>query len=160
MSLAGYQRVLIGLLVQPASAFRVARGDFDEADLTDCERERLSAAARDAGVALTRRLHEGWRLTKLLTLLPLTFDVGDDEVMADRVASFWAQRLPTSLYFEDEAASFAQQVARSAPPGSLLQFTAEHEAEHVRRSRDVPARTRRRSRNGAHPLGIHGRTSD
>jgi hypothetical protein len=131
VSLAGYQRVLIGMLVQPASATGVALGEFAESDLTDLERERLKAAAGDPGVALTRRLHEGWRLTKLLTLLPLTFDVADDDVLADHVASFWAQRPPTSLYFEDEAAAFARQVAQAAPPGSLLRFAAEHEADQL-----------------------------
>ena len=131
MSLAGYQRVLIAMLVQPTSAVSVARGEFAESDLTDLERTRLQAAAGDPGVALTRRLHEGWRLTKLLTLLPLTFDVTDNELLAEHVSSFWRQRPPTSLYFEDEAAAFALQVAQAAPPGSLLQFTAEHEARQL-----------------------------
>jgi hypothetical protein len=131
VSLAGYQRVLVGMLMQPASAPSIARGELAEPDLTDPERARLIAAARDPGVALTRRLHEGWRLTKLLTLLPLTFDVGDDDLLADHVASFWAQRPPTSLYFEDEASAFARQVAQAAPPGSLLRFTAEHEADQL-----------------------------
>ena len=131
MSLAGYQRVLIGMLVRPASAAGVARGEFAESDLTDLERARLQAAAGDPGVSLTRRLHEGWRLTKLLTLLPLTFDVADDDLLAEQVTSFWMQRPPTSLYFEDEAAAFARQVAQVAPPGSLLQFTAEHEARQL-----------------------------
>jgi len=41
------------------------------------------------------------------------------------------RRPPTSLYFEDEAAAFALQVAQAAQPGSLLQFTAEHEARQL-----------------------------
>jgi hypothetical protein len=128
VTLAAYQQVFVDLLVRPQTARRVAEGDFGDADLTDLERERLRRQAQDAGVALTRRLHQGWRLTKLLTLLPLTFEVGDDEFLADQVQLFWGRRPPESLYFQEEAVAFAHQVAGVAPPDSLLRFTADLEA--------------------------------
>ena len=126
MSLATYQRAQVAMLVEPDAARRIAGGDLTPwaDDLTATERERLLAQAADAGLALSRKLHQGWRLTKLLTLLPVTFRVGDPALLARLVDTYWRDHLPQGLYFEAEAAAFATFVAAEVPAPSELHDAA------------------------------------
>ncbi|GAA1865216.1 hypothetical protein GCM10009715_10490 [Paeniglutamicibacter psychrophenolicus] len=126
MSLAAYQEAQLAMLRDSRRAWAYSRGDFGDlaARLTGLERERLQSQGLDAGMALARKLHEGWRLTKLLTLLPRTFDVGDPELLSRLVAEFWSATPPRSLYFESEAAEFARIVTRNSPSGTLLHEVA------------------------------------
>lgn len=122
MSLAAYQEGQLAMLRNPGLAGDYSRGDFGHlADrLTALERERLQSQAQDAGMALSRKLHEGWRLTKLLTLLPRTFAAGDPDLLSRLVAEFWSAAPARSLYFEAEAIEFTQLVCRDSPRGTLL----------------------------------------
>ena len=126
MSLATYQRAQVAMLVEPDAVRRIAGGDLAPwaDDLTASERERLLAQAADAGLALSRKLHQGWRLTKLLTLLPTTFRVGDPALLARLVDAYWRDHLPEGLYFEAEAAAFAAFVAAEVPAPSALHDAA------------------------------------
>ncbi len=126
VSLAAYQRAQVAMLVEPDAVRRVAGGDLTPwvDDLTPPERERLLAQAADAGLALSRKLHQGWRLTKLLTLLPITFRVGDPALLARLVDAYWRDHLPQGLYFEAEAAAFAGFVAAEVPAPSALHDAA------------------------------------
>lgn len=129
MSLQAFQRLQTAMVLDKNEAARVAAGDFGVlgADLTALERTRLVSQARDPGMTLTRKLHKGWRLTKLLTLLPLTFRVGDPDSLADLVEEFWCANLPHGLYFEGEAARFAIFLIKRTPEGALLCDTAAFE---------------------------------
>ena len=127
MSLAAYQRAQVAMISEPDAVRRIAAGDLAPwaDDLTAAERERLLAQATDAGLALSRKLHQGWRLTKLLTLLPVTFRVGDPALLARLVDEYWRDHLPQGLYFEAEAAAFAAYVAgRGARPRLLVHDAA------------------------------------
>lgn len=118
MSAASYQRAQARMVLEPAYARRVAAGaDLD--DLTLVEAARLRAQAGDPGLALCTTLHEGWRLTKLLTLLPTVFALGDPDDLAALVREFWDGRRPRGLRFEGEAAEFARLVAERAGAGPL-----------------------------------------
>ena len=126
MSLAAYQRAQVAMISEPDAVRRIAAGDLAPwaDDLTAAERERLLAQASDAGLALSRKLHQGWRLTKLLTLLPVTFRVGDPGLLARLVDEYWRDHLPQGLYFEAEAAAFAADVAERVPARSLVHDAA------------------------------------
>lgn len=126
MSLAAYQRAQVAMIVDPGASARLASGDLApwDDDLTPAERDRLVAQATDAGLALSRKLHQGWRLTKLLTLLPITFRVGDPTLLAGLVGRYWRDHRPEGLYFEAEAAAFAAYVADQVPPGSIVHDAA------------------------------------
>lgn len=106
------------MVLEPSYAGRVAAGLVPE-DLTPVELARLRAQAGDPGLALCTTLHEGWRLTKLLTLLPTVFALADPDDLAALVREFWDGRRPRGLRFEGEAAEFAALVARRAGPGPL-----------------------------------------
>jgi hypothetical protein len=130
MTFEAYQSLQTAMVLDAQQAAPVAAGDFGRfaGALTAEERTRLVSQARDPGMALTRKLHQGWRLTKLLTLLPITFRVGDPETLTDLVAAFWHQNPPQGLYFESEALRFAEFVRTRVPTETLLHDVAGFEA--------------------------------
>ncbi len=152
MTFEAYQRLQTAMVLDAKQAAPMAAGDFGQltGDLSDKERTRLASQARDPGMALTRKLHKGWRLTKLLTLLPITFRVGDPETLTDLVAAFWHNHPPQGLYFESEAMRFAQFVRDHGPPETLLHDAAAFEAAMLGVSD-------RGETGGASPITVHSR---
>lgn len=84
----------------------------DVTDITPTERRRLAAVVDSDGLRITVLLHHGWRLGKLLTVLPRTCELLGPERAAAELKVFWRHRLPASLYFREEAAAFAEHLAR------------------------------------------------
>lgn len=115
MSLRRFQSQLMRLVVDATfreQAAADARMFADDTDLTPRERRRLTAVARSDGLGITVMLHRGWRLGKLLSLLPLTCSILGPDRLAAELRAFWRDRLPDSLYFHDEAVAFADHVAQ------------------------------------------------
>jgi hypothetical protein len=79
-------------------------------DLTPLERERLVAAADSPGMEITRTLHKGWRLSKILTMLPMTHVLLGDELLARELARIWETHPPRGLYFREEAMQFCDHL--------------------------------------------------
>ena len=122
MSLARFQAVQARLVVDPGFRERVAAAGgelVDEVDLTPLERRRLAAIARSEGLRITVLVHRGWRLGKLLTLLPRTCSMLGPDRAAAELDAFWRRQLPRSLYFHDEALAFANHLAAVADDPSL-----------------------------------------
>jgi hypothetical protein len=133
MTLQAFQAAQAAMVLDAGTAARMAEADFGKLsdELTATERERLTSQARDPGMALSRKLHKGWRLTKLLTLLPMSFRVGDPDVLSDLVEEYWRLNLPNGLYFEAEAARFAIMVVEKAGHDTLLYDAASVEAARL-----------------------------
>jgi len=74
--------------------------------LTYLEKRRLETIASQAGVDVMRTLYFGWRLTKVLSLLPFTAALLGDEALARHLRQFWQENKATSLYFIDECLKF------------------------------------------------------
>lgn len=110
MSQTTFQAELARLLID--SDFRTdvrSHGEASlDADLTDRERRRLVAVASDPGLDITRTLHDGWRLSKVLLMLPLTSALLGGERLAEELRNFWPTRVPRSLYFREEAIAFCE----------------------------------------------------
>lgn len=100
MTLAAFQSALAELVAE-------ARDGSGRDDLAAVERQRLAALADDRGVATMRMLYMSWRLTKVLSLLPLSLRVLGDERTAALLRAFWAIRKATSLHFVEECLEFA-----------------------------------------------------
>lgn len=98
MSLQALQSAL-GLLVSGARAAE------NVGNLTESERRSLDDIAQQPGIATVRMLYKSWRLTKILTLLPLTAEILRD-VLADRLVQFWLQRPARGPYFVEECLAF------------------------------------------------------
>ncbi len=117
---------------QTALARLVASGTLREAaiDRLDArEFSRLSSVADQTGVRIMRTLYYSWRLTKILSLLPYTTAMLDEERLAAELRAFWDQRPSTTLYFVPECLEFLSFLAeridtRTVPRywGDLLSF--------------------------------------
>src|SRR5260370_35609047 len=96
-------------IVQDVLVLVASSGPPNGDALTWLERQRLVECAQDRGMDVTRMLHKGWRLTKLMAMAPLTCVVLGEHLV-DEASSFWREHPPTSLYFLDEAVSFLAHV--------------------------------------------------
>jgi hypothetical protein len=106
-----YQQELMRLVLDQAYAQQVAADPAAlPADLDQRAVRRLVSIAADPGLHLTRTLHMGWRLSKLLTLLPMTCAAADRELLETEVLRFWREQPPRSLYFVDEAVRFVDHL--------------------------------------------------
>ncbi|HEX6203239.1 MAG TPA: hypothetical protein VF100_09570 [Thermoanaerobaculia bacterium] len=113
MTAAAFQSVLARLIVDPDFRRRVRRegaAALRGRPLTDRERDRLLAAAADPGMEVTATLHRGFRLSKLLGRLPLTFTLLDPATSRRELDAFWAARPPAGFYYLDEAIAFCDHL--------------------------------------------------
>lgn len=110
MSQRAFQSALARLVIEPEFRDLVASERSLGMDgFTELERRRLVHCAQDRGMDITRMLYKGWRLTKLVSMAPLTC-VLLGEHLVEEASSFWLTHPPTSLYFLDEALSFLAHV--------------------------------------------------
>ena len=122
MSQQAFQAAVARLLLETGFRDVVRDGTEIPGDhLTEIERRRLVAIANDPGLDVTRTLHDGWRLSKVLLMLPMTCLLLGDVRLAAELTSFWRGRVPRSLYFHDEAIAFCDHVL--ARPRSRLRLT-------------------------------------
>lgn len=112
MTTAAFQTALVRLIVEPGYRERV-REEREAAlgeDLEPLEIRRLLAATDDPGLEITRTIHRGFRLSKLLNQLPLTFVLLDRQVQRRELDAFWQVRRPVSFYFLEEALAFCDHL--------------------------------------------------
>lgn len=101
MTMAAFQSSLAELV----ASGKMAAGENDD-DLSDLERRRLAGIAGQNGKDVMQMLYFSWRLTKVLSLLPLTTRLLGDEETAVHLKRFWGRRTAKSLYFVEECLSF------------------------------------------------------
>jgi hypothetical protein len=115
VSLGRFQSELMRLIVDPTfreDAVASISTFASDPQLTPREQRRLAAVARSDGLGITVLLHRGWRLGKLLSLMPATCALLGPDRLAAELGTFWRDRLPDSLYFHEEALAFADHLAR------------------------------------------------
>jgi len=106
--MAAFQSALARLVMDPAFRNQV-RAEGPRAaggTLTPVERRRLAAAAADPGMDAVRIVHKGFRLAKLLSMLPATCAVLGEEGMAREVPAFWLLRPSRGRHYAEEAEAF------------------------------------------------------
>jgi hypothetical protein len=121
VSAPAFQSALARLIVDPdfRDDVRERRVDALAADLTPLERERLLVVSVDPGLDITRTLHKGFRLGKLLTYLPLVRALFDRDTLAREVGEFWRRQPPVSFYFLEEAVAFCDYLLERIEEGEL-----------------------------------------
>lgn len=123
MTLAAFQRAVAELVADGKSA-------TPPLDLDEAEQARLAGLAGTRGVTTMRMLYMSWRLTKVLSLLPMTMKALGDDRAAEMLHDFWRLRRATSLHFVEECLDFAaflhQRLAAdgTSPPGYLADVLA------------------------------------
>jgi hypothetical protein len=121
VSAASFQTALARLVVDPTYREAVrAKEDAPFDELDPIERRRLRAVAATPGLDITCKVHQGWRLGKLYTMVPLTCALLGEERLELEVHAFWRSRAPRSFYFRDEAIEFCDHLA-SGPPLTYLE---------------------------------------
>lgn len=135
MSLLDFQRALAELVLSPALRAEVAActppalpEPLARLTLTERERRRLHAVARDAGMKVNTLLHRASRLSMLTNTLPRTARALTDPRLQSLVQRYWREHPPTSVVYVREArrfAAFLQELMRTgelvhAPLGELL----------------------------------------
>lgn len=130
MTLAAFQDAFARLVSEPGFAAAVRDG-APVADLSEQERTRLVTAAADPGLDAARTVHVGWRLSKLLGLLPLTCAALGSQ-LGTRVQAYWAHHPPRSLYFEREAIAFGEAVRDDDAAAPAVREVAAFEVASLR----------------------------
>ena len=127
MSQRAFQATLARLVIDPRFRSRVvARGEVALGkDLTDIERRRLIAAAAHKGLDITRTLHNAWRLSKILSMLPFTCALLGQGRFVREVSAFWRKRLPRSLHFFEEALAFCDYLDARLRSGLRVTYLEE-----------------------------------
>ena len=119
MSAAAFQSHFARLVIDPdfRDDVRSRGNEALAADLSALERDRLLAVASDPGLDVTRTLHKGFRLSKLVGQLPLTCAALGKEALSREVAEFWRRNPPVSFYYLAEAVSFCDFLAARLEEG-------------------------------------------
>jgi hypothetical protein len=107
-----FQALMARLVIDPDFRDEVReRGESALGDeLEPVERTRLVAVARARGMDIVRTLHKGWRLGKVLSMVPLARVALGDDLFARELGAFWAAEPPRSLYFREEAIAFCDHL--------------------------------------------------
>lgn len=127
MSQQCFQASLARLVSDPSFRDRV-RVENEAAlsdDLTVLERRRLLQVAADDGLAITRTLYKGFRLSKILLMLPMTCTLLGNRRLAREVNLFWSQRYAMSFYFLEESLAFCDQLERRIREGLRIAYLPE-----------------------------------
>jgi len=113
MSQKMFQKMLARLVIDPEFRELVrSTGDVSlDAELTGLERRRLLALADDPGVTITKTLHKGFRLGKILSMLPLTCIVLGGKRLGRELNMFWRAYPSRSFYYIEEAVAFCNFLA-------------------------------------------------
>lgn len=104
---------------QASVAELVLQGHAEERQLDALEQRRIDAVASQDGARVMWTLYCGWRLTKVLSLLPLTSALLGDGKLAEMLRRFWRGRQATTLYFVEECIgflAFLQEALPEKPP--------------------------------------------
>ncbi|HNY40028.1 MAG TPA: hypothetical protein PKJ41_06520 [Bryobacteraceae bacterium] len=108
MSEAAFQSAFVRLVTDEAFLNQMRSEAVPEIDgLSEGEADGLKALARVPGLNVMRKLHLGFRLNKLLSMLPLTCRLLGQVRLAAEARAFWEMRPSASFYFLEEAEAFA-----------------------------------------------------
>lgn len=110
MSMLGFQRALSKLVMSPPFRMSVAESPEEALagiDLSDLERKRIEALARDPRMKTGTMIHRSFRLSMLSRTLPRTCTALGSEGIRDWVHAYWQEQLPRSLLYIREGIRFA-----------------------------------------------------
>lgn len=110
MSLQGFQQALTDLVMSPALRARVSEDPSCLAgyDLSELERRRLAALARDPRVRTPTYLHRAFRLSMLANTLPRTCKALGPQGLRELTHAWWSEGPPRTMQYVKEALRFRE----------------------------------------------------
>jgi hypothetical protein len=127
MSLFGFQQALFELVMAPALCKELAELPPPELppalasfELTERERRRLHAVARDRGTMMVQRLHRSTRLGMLSNTVPRTCEALGSRKFQEVVHRFWKEYPPTSVQYLREALRFGEFLRARLDSGEVV----------------------------------------
>lgn len=109
MSLPAFQHALSRLVMSPPFRTQVVESPAEalaDLDLTQRERERLEALARDSGLRTGTMIHRSFRLSMLTNTLPRTCKALGPEGIKETVHAYWLEQPSRSLLYVQEGLRF------------------------------------------------------
>lgn len=146
MSLTQFQNVLSRLVMEPP--FRRAVADDADSVLASCglserERRRLEALARDPGLRTGTLIHRSFRLSMLSNTLPRTCRALGGRMLKELVHDYWRREPSRSLVYVREALGFAafarERFASGAIRHELMPEVLEAEVALLELADEAPA---------------------
>lgn len=132
MTTRAFQSAVARLIIEPDYARAVRRGDGIDPMLSPLEQQRLIAVAGDGGLRITRTLHQGFRLNKIIGRAPLCRTLLGEQLMAQLLSDFWSAHLPVSFYYMHEALAFTAYLQQRSASDLKVPYLAEIAAfEHA-----------------------------
>src|SRR5262249_8086854 len=108
MNSAPFQSAFVRLVTDQEFRERVRAGRVPDAVTDPLEREQLIAVAAQAGVSAMRVVYRGFRLNKILAMLPLTGRLLGDQRLSAELETFWKAQPSGSFYYVEEANRFCE----------------------------------------------------
>lgn len=96
----------MSLAALQASYARIVTDSDGADDLSERELEQLRGFEDDAGLGVVKMLYRSWRLTKVLSLLPLTTGSIPTDELSELLGQFWQGRQAVGPYFVEECLAF------------------------------------------------------
>jgi hypothetical protein len=106
MSLQDFQRALSDLVMSPAFRTRVA-AELAAYELSERERRRITAVARDPGLRTGMLLHRAFRLSMLSNTIPRTCTALGASGLKTLVHAYWSEYPSQSMLYVKETRRFA-----------------------------------------------------
>ena len=118
MSTAAFQAAFVRLVTDLEFREAVRNGHVPDA-LDDTERAHLSQLAAQPGIAAMRVVYRGFRLNKVLAMLPLTGRLLGDRALHEALEHYWRDTPSGSFYYFEEAGRFCDHLWERIESGDL-----------------------------------------
>lgn len=127
MSLLGFQQALFEIVTTPALCQELVELPPPELppalasfELTERERRRLHAVARDRGTFMVQRLHRATRLSMLSNTVPRTCEALGSQKLKEVVHRFWKENPPTRAQYLREGLRFGEFLRARLASGEVV----------------------------------------
>jgi len=106
MTTAAFQSAFVRLVTDQEFRDSVRRGQIPPGVVDPVEREQLAVVAAQPGIAAMRVVYRGFRLNKILAMLPLTGRLLGEQRLSAELERFWKDQPSGSFYYVEEANRF------------------------------------------------------
>jgi hypothetical protein len=119
MSSPAFQAAFVKLVADPEFRAAVRNGHLPDGLVDATERAHLAQLAAQPGIAAMRVVYRGFRLNKVLAMLPMTGRLLGDRALHDALELYWRDTPSGSFYYFEEAGRFCDHLWDRIESGDL-----------------------------------------